>query len=98
MNGYSIGRRRRYMPLTLREAALRAFHPITSLLVQTLIVRGAKTTEGQLIEAVAIPWFDIIDLLSKDPKIAFEIPPDRWEEIIAGAYRKSGIHIGCWRP
>jgi hypothetical protein len=31
-----------------------------NLLVQTVIVPGARTDEGTLIEAVALPWFDII--------------------------------------
>jgi len=44
-----------------------------------------------LIEAVTIPWFEIIDLLKKDPNIAFQIPARRWEEIIAGAYHRYGF-------
>ena len=63
----------------------------SELLMQTVIVPGDKTTEGRLIEAVTIPWFDIVALLQKDPNIAFEISWDRWEEIIAGAYRQSGF-------
>jgi len=64
---------------------------ISDLLLQSVIVPGDKTAEGRLIEAVAIPWFDIIDLLRNDPNIAFQIPADKWEEIIAGAYHKSGF-------
>lgn len=62
-----------------------------ALLLQAVIVPGDKTAEGRLIEAVAIPWFDIIDLLKNDPAIAFQIPARRWEEIIAGAYHKAGF-------
>jgi restriction system protein len=54
-------------------------------------VPGRKTTEGQLIEAVAIPWFKIIRLLKHDPSLAYKIPPWKWEEIIAGAYKKAGF-------
>jgi restriction system protein len=64
---------------------------ISGLLLQTVIVPGRKTDEGRLIEAVAIPWFDIIEHLRTDPNIAFQIPPDKWEEIIAGAYHKFGF-------
>jgi hypothetical protein len=32
----------------------------TNLLLQTVIVPGDKTQEGRLIEAVTIPWFEII--------------------------------------
>ncbi|MDQ6702830.1 MAG: hypothetical protein M3Z96_06840 [Pseudomonadota bacterium] len=45
-------------PLPLVEAAA-----IPSLLLQTVIVPGARTNEGTLIEAVARPWFDIIAFL-----------------------------------
>jgi restriction system protein len=65
--------------------------PPIPLLLQTVIVPGRKTTEGQLIEAVAIPWFKIIRLLKNDPSLAYKIPPWKWEEIIAGAYKKAGF-------
>jgi len=61
-----------------------------SLLLQTVIDRGARTNEGTLIEAVTLPWFDIIEFLKTDPSLAFQIPCDKWEEIIAGAYKKAG--------
>ena len=61
------------------------------LLLQTVIIAGEKTEEGRLVEAVSIPWFDIIELLKKDPNVAFEIPPEKWEEIVAGAYSKAGF-------
>jgi restriction system protein len=62
-----------------------------TLLLQAVVVPGAKTAEGQLIEAVALPWFDIIELLTKDPDLAFKISDRKWEEIIAGAYHKLGF-------
>jgi len=71
---------------TLVEAAA-----IPSLLLQTVIVRGGRTSEGTPIEAVALPWFDIIAFLTTDPSIAFQLPPEKWEEIIAGAYKKAGF-------
>jgi restriction system protein len=63
----------------------------SDLLLQAVIVPGDKAAEGRLIEAVASPWFDIIDLLKADPNIAFQIPAYKWEEIIAGSYRKAGF-------
>jgi hypothetical protein len=71
-------------PLPLRAAA-----GIAQLLLQAVIVPGARTNEGKLIEAVTIPWFDIIALLKKDPNVAFQISPERWEEIVAGAYHRA---------
>lgn len=77
--------------LELMSAKLPPIRAVSDLLLQAVIVRGEKTAEGRLIEAVAIPWFDIIAALQKDPSIAFQISPDKWEEIIAGAYRRSGF-------
>jgi restriction system protein len=65
--------------------------PMPSLLLQTVIVPGARTNEGTLIEAVALPWFDIIAILKTDPSIAYQLPWEKWEEIIAGAYKKAGF-------
>jgi hypothetical protein len=47
---------------------------------------------------VTIPWFDIIEILKKDPRAAFEIPADIWEEIIAGAYKQSGFDKAILTP
>lgn len=69
---------------------LRVFRS-ASLLLQTVIVGGANTKEGQLIEAVALPWFEIIELLKQDPSLAFQIGDRKWEEIVAGAYSKAGF-------
>jgi restriction system protein len=63
----------------------------TSLLLQAIVVPGAKTDEGLLIEAVALPWFEIIELLSRDPSLAYQIRDRKWEEIIAGAYQRAGF-------
>lgn len=64
---------------------------VSDLLLQAIIVPGDKTTEGKLVEAVAVPWFDVIAFLIKDPNVAFQIPSDKWEEIIAGAYKQAGF-------
>lgn len=62
-----------------------------SLLLQTVIVPGAETDEGQLIKAVSLPWFEIIEVLSRDPAFAHQIDPRTWEEIVAGAYGRAGF-------
>jgi restriction system protein len=59
--------------------------------LQTVVLQGEKTHEGRLITAVTIPWFEILKILQRDPTVAYEIPPRKWEEIIAGAYWKAGF-------
>jgi restriction system protein len=65
--------------------------PVVVVAQATVIIPGAKTHEGQLIEAVAPAWFEIIRLMKADPDEMFRIPPRKWEEIIAGAYQRSGL-------
>jgi hypothetical protein len=71
--------------------SMQSITAISDLLLQAVVVPGDKTDTGRLIEAVALPWFDIISLLERDPNTAFQIPAYRWEEIIAGSYRRAGL-------
>ena len=72
-------------------AAFNLMRDAATLLLQAVIVPGAKTSEGLLIQAVALPWLDIIEALKDDPALAFTIDARKWEEIIAGAYSKAGF-------
>jgi hypothetical protein len=65
-------------PLPLRS------DPLTQMLLQTLVSPEQGVDKGKIVEAVLIPWFDIIEILKKDPSAAHQIPWDKWEEIIAG--------------
>lgn len=84
-------RRRNNMAAILAAQSAQDKGSLAALILQTVIVPGARTDEGRLIEAVALPWFDIIALLQKDPRIAFQLSPEKWEEVIAGAYKKAGF-------
>jgi restriction system protein len=64
---------------------------LPSILLQAVVVPGDKTGEGQLIEAVSLPWFDIIELIKQDPNVVYKIDDRKWEEIIAGAYKRAGF-------
>jgi restriction system protein len=61
------------------------------LVLKSLLTFKETTDEGKLIEAVSLPWFDIIKILGKDPEAAFSISDRTWEEIIAGAYHRAGF-------
>src|SRR6266853_6159283 len=69
-------------PLPLRASS----DPLTQLLLQTVVTPDQGADRGKLIVAVLIPWFDIIEILKKDPSAIFQIPWEKVEEIIAGAY------------
>ena len=62
-----------------------------SLLLQSVVIPEEKVTEGLIIKAVSLPWFDIINCIKKDPGIVFQLSAEKWEEIIAGAYAQAGF-------
>ena len=81
--------------LSMSAATIRAVatftDPLAHLLLQSVIERGAKTDQGDLIIAILPAWKTIIAILEKDPSAAFKIDPRKWEEIIAGAYEEAGF-------
>ena len=58
--------------------------------LKAIITSTSSNSEGKLVEAVAIPWFEILRTIQKNPRAAYEIDPRQWEEIIAGAYQRAG--------
>jgi len=61
------------------------------LLTRTIVIPATKTDEGHIIQAVAPAWFEILRFIRNDPRAIYTIPSRTWEEIIAGAYEKSGF-------
>lgn len=62
-----------------------------SLLLQSVVIPEEKVSEGTIITAVSLPWFDIINCIEKDPGIIFQLSAEKWEEMIAGAYAQAGF-------
>ena len=68
-----------------------ALEKLPGMLLQASIVQlGEKTEEGRIIEAVALPWFEIIAQLCKNPDFRFQVSWRKLEELIAGAYEREG--------
>ena len=61
------------------------------LLAQAIVLSTQQSSEGRIIDAVAPAWFEILRLIRRDPDAIYLIPPRTWEEIIAGAYERSGF-------
>jgi restriction system protein len=74
------------------------YNPPPELMLQTVVTLGEKTTEGHLIEAVAIPWFKLVDLLKHHPEAMHQYGWRKWEEIIAGAYKAAGFDVVILTP
>lgn len=64
---------------------------LPALLAKAIVVPGAGVPDGRLIEAVALPWLDIVEILRRNPAAAYEIPAGKWEEIVAGSYERAGF-------
>src|SRR5262249_17807520 len=66
--------------------------PSPNLLMQAgIVVFGDRTNEGQLIQAVSLPWFEIIRELERDPRFLFALPWRKLQELVAGAYDRAGF-------
>lgn len=63
------------------------------ILLQAVLEFGDRTTEGQLVRAVAVSWFAIINLMLKDERLIYELDPRKWEELVAGAWEREGYVV-----
>jgi restriction system protein len=61
-----------------------------TLLVQSLLEPYGENSEGRLVHAVTVPWRVIVNTLGRDWSVAFQIAPEKWEELIAGAFDLAG--------
>ena len=66
-------------------------HQNPSITLKALLSFSDKSSEGRLVAAVGVPWFNIINMINKDPESIYQIDPFKWEEIIAGAYDAAGF-------
>jgi restriction system protein len=57
--------------------------------LKAILQSDEPSSEGRLVRAVALPWFEIINWIRRDPTAAYKIDPRTWEEIIAGAYSEA---------
>jgi restriction system protein len=65
--------------------------PLPALTLKALLDFGENNRHGQLIREVAVPWFEIMKMLQQDPAGVYQIDWRKWEEIIAGAYKRAGF-------
>lgn len=81
-------RRRRMLPIF---AAIAARAKTPALTLKAILDFGGRVDDGRLVEAVALPWFEIMKMIKRDPESIYQINPFTWEEIIAGAYTRAGF-------
>lgn len=64
-----------------------------TLTIGTLIIPDRPVSEGLLIRSYGNLWLTIAKQLGDDWSIAFQITPEKWEEIIAGAFSVAGYSV-----
>lgn len=67
--------------------------PQPELLVKSLLEPAEPGSEGELVRAVAVPWFLFVEMIQRDPESIYRIDPQVWEELIAGAYQRAGYEV-----
>jgi len=66
-------------------ALTRASH----LSISSILVPEHAVGEGMLIRSTSTVWAEVVGKLGNDWTEAFRIPPEKWEEIIAGAFKRA---------
>jgi restriction system protein len=64
-----------------------------TLSTSSIIIPERPTEEGVLIKCTSLVWNEVVHALGNDWSIAYQIPPERWEEIVAGAFKKANYEV-----
>jgi hypothetical protein len=57
--------------------------------VSSVIIPERASGEGILIRSTSVVWDEIVRALGADWSLAYGLPPERWEEIVAGAFKRA---------
>ncbi len=61
-----------------------------TLCVSSLVIPDKSVAEGVLIKSTSVVWSEIVEQLGSDWSVAYQLPWEKWEELIAGAFTKDG--------
>jgi restriction system protein len=78
-------------PVTLRR--LEDGAKTVKLSLSGFIIPERKVAEGILLKSTSAVWQEIAEKLGTDWTIAYQLSPENWEEIVAGAFKKSGYEV-----
>jgi restriction system protein len=63
----------------------------SNLTFKAIVLPGDKTAEGVLIQALAIPWIEIVRQIQQDPDFLRKLHWRLLEELVAAAYTAAGF-------
>jgi restriction system protein len=78
---------------TATAAILAAKAQSAALSLSCIIIPERHTPEGILVKATSLVWNEIVQALGNDWTVAYQIPPEKWEEIVAGAFNKAQYKV-----
>jgi restriction system protein len=84
---------KRYVRRKDAEHTLREYLRLPDLLIEAeLLVFGQSLDEGRVVEALSIPWIELCRQILEDERLFFEFAknPRKFEEFVAGSYKKMG--------
>jgi restriction system protein len=61
-----------------------------TLSVSSLIIPERNVSDGILIRSTSDVWAEIVQRLGSDWSVAYQLTPEQWEELVAGAFKKAG--------
>jgi hypothetical protein len=70
-----------------REVREKPFETLP-LAISAIITPGERVAEGTLVKAVPLIWNEIVEALGRDWSLAYKLPPEKLEEIVAGHFTK----------
>src|ERR1700730_2470660 len=75
--------------LTATAAVLTAGARRATLSGSSVIIPERSTAEGILIKSTSWVWGEIVQALGDDWTLAYQLTPEKWDEIVAGAFKKA---------
>jgi Sigma-70, region 4 len=85
----STAKRRVYRARACFNQLISDLATIAALSVTSVIIPERPVAEGLLINSTSAIWAEIVRSLGSDWTLANEIPWEKWEEIIAGAFKRA---------
>ena len=61
-----------------------------TIVISSLIIPEKLVHEGILIKSTSAVWAEIVDQLGADWSVAYQLGSEKWEELVAGAFKKAG--------
>jgi restriction system protein len=58
-----------------------------------IIIPERRVSEGVLLKSTSAVWTEIAQKLGADWTLAYQLSPENWEELVAGAFSKSGYDV-----